>query len=214
MKIGIVSEYYRPWPGGISEHVHHEAEGLRGRGHDVAILTGPASGVSGDGSVPDSGYDDENVHRIGFDIQFNSYWVGQWLDKKATSMGHAEYAVDGADFYDEISCPFKTVEEVYEIDFFETYGTFKTSELVPAMRDAAIDADDVAWTKKTLSHADLTKFAKYLPGADRARGDLDEVEAFVERTRFRAAAVEAGVGPGEGDDRPDDSDDQSVRRRS
>ena len=42
MRIGIVTEYYRPWPGGISEHVHHEAEELALRGHDVSILTGPA----------------------------------------------------------------------------------------------------------------------------------------------------------------------------
>ncbi len=42
MRIGIVTEYYRPWPGGITEHVHHEAEGLVRRGHEVSIITGPA----------------------------------------------------------------------------------------------------------------------------------------------------------------------------
>jgi hypothetical protein len=68
-----------------------------------------------------------------------------------------------------------------------------TSELVPAMWDAAIAAEDVDWTKKTLSHADLTKFAKYLPEAARAREDLDEVEAFVERTRFREAEAETSA---------------------
>lgn len=41
MRIGIVSEYVRPWPGGISEHVHHEAEGLRRRGHWVQVISGP-----------------------------------------------------------------------------------------------------------------------------------------------------------------------------
>ena len=30
MRVCIVSEYCRPWPGGISEHVHHEAEELGG----------------------------------------------------------------------------------------------------------------------------------------------------------------------------------------
>ena len=42
MRVGIVTEYYRPWPGGISEHVHHQAEELTRRGHDVTIFTGPA----------------------------------------------------------------------------------------------------------------------------------------------------------------------------
>jgi len=47
MHIVIVSEYYRPWPGGISEHVHHEAAELLRRGHRVTILTGPSSVSSG-----------------------------------------------------------------------------------------------------------------------------------------------------------------------
>ena len=40
MKIGIVSEFYYPWPGGISEHICNLARELRSRGHDVRILTG------------------------------------------------------------------------------------------------------------------------------------------------------------------------------
>lgn len=40
MKIGIVSEFYYPWPGGISEHIYHLARELRSRGHTVKILTG------------------------------------------------------------------------------------------------------------------------------------------------------------------------------
>jgi phosphatidylinositol alpha-mannosyltransferase len=43
MRVGIVAEYYRPWPGGISEHVHHQAVELERRGHDVTIVTGPAT---------------------------------------------------------------------------------------------------------------------------------------------------------------------------
>jgi phosphatidylinositol alpha-mannosyltransferase len=42
MRIGIVSEYVRPWPGGISEHVFHEAEELLRRGHHVSVVSGPA----------------------------------------------------------------------------------------------------------------------------------------------------------------------------
>ena len=39
MKIGLVSPYVYPLPGGVTEHVRHLYEGLRGRGHDVRILT-------------------------------------------------------------------------------------------------------------------------------------------------------------------------------
>lgn len=64
MRVGIVAEYYRPWPGGISEHVHHQAEELERRGHAVTILTGPATpGWSDDG---------RDVVRLGFGYQFTS----------------------------------------------------------------------------------------------------------------------------------------------
>jgi phosphatidylinositol alpha-mannosyltransferase len=39
MKIAQVTEYFAPWPGGISEHVRCLAHELRGLGHDVRILT-------------------------------------------------------------------------------------------------------------------------------------------------------------------------------
>lgn len=61
LHIGIVTEYYRPWPGGISEHVHHEAKELRRRGHKVVILTGPAHGPRPDGETA--------IIRLGFGIK-------------------------------------------------------------------------------------------------------------------------------------------------
>ena len=64
MRVGIVAEYYRPWPGGISEHVHHQAEELERRGHAVTILTGPATAGWSDGA--------RSVERLGFGIQFTS----------------------------------------------------------------------------------------------------------------------------------------------
>ncbi len=67
MRIGIVTEYYRPWPGGISEHVHHEAEELRKRGHRVFILTGPAAGDASQDRVSET-----DVVRLGFELKFTS----------------------------------------------------------------------------------------------------------------------------------------------
>lgn len=74
-----------------------------------------------------------------------------------------------------------------------------TTELAPAMREARIVPVDVEWTTRFLEHADLAKFAKFVPVAERARGDLAAVRDFVERTRFRGdvAAVPDGA-PGDG----------------
>jgi phosphatidylinositol alpha-mannosyltransferase len=39
VKIGLVSPYVYPLPGGVTQHVHYLYENLRKRGHDVRILT-------------------------------------------------------------------------------------------------------------------------------------------------------------------------------
>ncbi|MDQ2965365.1 MAG: glycosyltransferase, partial [Chloroflexota bacterium] len=39
MKIGLVSPYVYPLPGGVTEHVRYLYENLRKRGHDVRIIT-------------------------------------------------------------------------------------------------------------------------------------------------------------------------------
>ena len=39
MKIGLVSPYVYPLPGGVTQHVHYLYENLRLRGHTVRILT-------------------------------------------------------------------------------------------------------------------------------------------------------------------------------
>ncbi len=48
LNVGIVTEYYYPLLGGISENVHHTATELQARGHDVTIITSrpPANGVA------------------------------------------------------------------------------------------------------------------------------------------------------------------------
>ena len=79
MKIGIVSEYYRPTVGGIQEHIRHFAVAARRLGHTVRILT-PAvhdSLASADASPPSSIFarrldDDEGVIRIGRSFPFLS----------------------------------------------------------------------------------------------------------------------------------------------
>ena len=44
MRIAIVSDYYYPQLGGITEHVHGQATELARRGHDVTVLTPRARG--------------------------------------------------------------------------------------------------------------------------------------------------------------------------
>ena len=39
MKIGLVTPYVYPLPGGVNDHVGQLYESLRARGHDVRILT-------------------------------------------------------------------------------------------------------------------------------------------------------------------------------
>lgn len=39
MKIGIVSSYFYPWYGGITEHVFHQYKELKRRGYDVKLIT-------------------------------------------------------------------------------------------------------------------------------------------------------------------------------
>jgi hypothetical protein len=73
-----------------------------------------------------------------------------------------------------------------------------TAELGPAMRDAQIEPSEVEWSVGYMLHADLAKFAKHVPGEERARADYGDAVAFVERTRFRdgeddGLGVAAGV---------------------
>jgi phosphatidylinositol alpha-mannosyltransferase len=49
VKIGIVTPNYYPYPGGVTEHVHHTYLELRRLGHDVRVVTTSF----GDGETPD-----------------------------------------------------------------------------------------------------------------------------------------------------------------
>jgi phosphatidylinositol alpha-mannosyltransferase len=45
VRIAIVSEFYYPHTGGVTEHVHHLAAHLAARGHDVRIITSHVEGA-------------------------------------------------------------------------------------------------------------------------------------------------------------------------
>jgi len=94
-----VTEYYRPWPGGISEHVHHEALELKRRGHGVSILTGPAT--------PGWRDEDADVVRLAHEIRFTSNGAlsrmvlsgrmlrfRQWLRRQAFDVLHVHAPLD------------------------------------------------------------------------------------------------------------------------
>ena len=53
LKIGIVTEYYYPLLGGISEHVHNTAVRLRKKGNTVSIITSHLNGGQNGAGAPD-----------------------------------------------------------------------------------------------------------------------------------------------------------------
>ncbi|MFP4014080.1 MAG: glycosyltransferase family 4 protein [Chitinispirillaceae bacterium] len=59
MKIGIVSPYFYPWYGGITEHVYYQYNELKKRGHDVKVI----SPFEGGGKI-DSG---DNI-KVGYPV--------------------------------------------------------------------------------------------------------------------------------------------------
>lgn len=66
MKIGIVTEYYYPLIGGITEHVHHYYLELKKLGHEPVIITTDA------GKDPNVDISDINIIRIGKSIPIYS----------------------------------------------------------------------------------------------------------------------------------------------
>jgi len=48
MRVALVTEFYYPHLGGVSEHVHHLALELRRRGHDATVITSNMAGQSED----------------------------------------------------------------------------------------------------------------------------------------------------------------------
>ena len=65
-----------------------------------------------------------------YDLFWSTLIGGADLAEKRTSMGHAVYAAGGVDWNEDISCPFKTPEEVLALDPWETYGERDRGEIV------------------------------------------------------------------------------------
>jgi hypothetical protein len=65
-----------------------------------------------------------------YGIYFGCLILDGEFGAQRTNMGHAEYAVNGADFDDRLQCPFKDPEEVFAFDPWETYGKKDHAELV------------------------------------------------------------------------------------
>jgi phosphatidylinositol alpha-mannosyltransferase len=93
MKIGLVSPYIYPLPGGVTQHVRYLYENLRLRGHDVRILTsshGPQRSSEGDVirigmgfSVPANG----SVGTVTFSHRFPSQ-VREMLERERFDLLH------------------------------------------------------------------------------------------------------------------------------
>jgi len=77
----------------------------------------------------------EFVKAWNYDLFFGIAVGHDVLEAKATSMGHAEYAKNGSDFYPELFCPFETPEQGLALDFPETYGVHDHAELVRRFND-------------------------------------------------------------------------------
>src|SRR2546427_9187323 len=48
MRVALVTEFYYPHLGGVSEHVHHLALELRRRGHEATVVTSNMAGPGDD----------------------------------------------------------------------------------------------------------------------------------------------------------------------
>ena len=82
MRIVVVSQSYYPRPGGVTEHVHHAAEELRRRGHDVTILTTNFA----NGAQPRIGREEQTV-RVGRNVlvPINGAWVNMTIGHNLVS---------------------------------------------------------------------------------------------------------------------------------
>jgi phosphatidylinositol alpha-mannosyltransferase len=65
MRIALVTEFYYPHLGGVTEHVHHLARLLNSAGHPTIVVTGRMSLPAGAPDAREYDHDDSFVHRVG-----------------------------------------------------------------------------------------------------------------------------------------------------
>lgn len=64
-----------------------------------------------------------------YDFVWNILTHNQIFGDLRTSMGHAAYAVNGADYSNAVSCPFREPEDVLKFDPWQAYGQLDGQEL-------------------------------------------------------------------------------------
>jgi phosphatidylinositol alpha-mannosyltransferase len=94
-KIGIVTEYYYPLLGGVTENVHHSRKRLRLRGYEVKIITSNCPKIKY--PVHENHYlDDPDIIRMGFSMpiygnrSFGHLTIGTSLSSKMRGIFEAE----------------------------------------------------------------------------------------------------------------------------
>jgi hypothetical protein len=71
----------------------------------------------------------EFKRRWNYDFEWSTLTDGNIFGGMRTRMGHAEYAMNGADFSDVVTCPFKEPEDVLAFDPWAAFGPRDKKEL-------------------------------------------------------------------------------------
>ena len=64
-----------------------------------------------------------------FDFNWSTLFSGQIFGGYHTTMGHADYAEGGADFDNDIHCPFEEPEQVLDFDPWKQYGEIDKADV-------------------------------------------------------------------------------------
>ena len=126
MKIALVSEYYYPVLGGITEHVYHLAASLTRKGHDVTVITGKYVGRHGH-HVPEE--EDFRVVRLGMGLPV--YSNGSFARVTLGRLGNRLRRLFHEECYDVIHAhspltPVLPLIAVRNSNALATVGTFHT----------------------------------------------------------------------------------------
>lgn len=126
MKIALVSEYYYPVLGGITEHVYHLATNLTRKGHDVTVITGKYTGRHGH-HVPE----EENFRVIRLGLGLPVYSNGSFARVTVGRLGARLRRLFAEERFDVIHAhspltPILPLMAVRNSNALATVGTFHT----------------------------------------------------------------------------------------